>query len=74
MARMTLFALLALLLTGFSAPALAAEQDEQIESDLSSRNIAIESNFTGSRIVEYNPSDRVGGTDAFALDLKHELE
>lgn len=54
MARLkTLCTLLALLLTGFSAVVLAAEHDEKIESDLSSRNIAIESNFTGSRIVVF---------------------
>ena len=54
MARLKiLYALLALLLTGFTAGVLAAENEEKIESDLSSRNIAIESNFTGSRIVVF---------------------
>ncbi len=52
MARPNIFVtLLALLLTGLSVAVLAAEKTEEIESDISSRNIAIESNFTGSRIV-----------------------
>jgi len=54
MARLNIFAaLLALLLTGLSVAALAAKKTEKIESDISSRNIAIESNFTGSRIVVF---------------------
>lgn len=54
MARLkTLCSVLALLLTGLSAVVMAAENEEKIESDLSSRNIAIESNFTGSRIVVF---------------------
>ena len=54
MARLIIFvALLALMLTGFSAADLAAKNEEKIESDISSRNIAIESNFTGSRIVVF---------------------
>jgi uncharacterized protein (TIGR02186 family) len=54
MARLaTLCCVLTLLLTGLSAVVMAAEHEEKIESDLSSRNIAIESNFTGSRIVVF---------------------
>lgn len=44
---------LTLMLTGLSASVLAAKKTEKIESDISSRNIAIESNFTGSRIVVF---------------------
>lgn len=54
MAHLKIFCtLLTLLLTCFSASVLAAKKVEKIESDISSRNIAIESNFTGSRIVVF---------------------
>ncbi len=55
-----------LMLAGFSVAALAAKKTEKIESDISSRNIAIESNFTGSRIVVF-------GTIEHSLQTESEI-
>lgn len=65
MARLiTIMALLALLATGFSGAVQAAKKAEKIASDISSRNIAIESNFTGSRIVVFGTIENSRQTES----------
>ena len=48
---------MSLLLPGFQAIAAEAPRPEQVQSDISTREISIESNFTGIEIVLFGSVD-----------------